>query len=319
MTIRPDGHDSPTSIVGEFRGLPALHLRSGDGANATLLLHGAHLVAWCPPGLGEQLYLSPSAVFDGRAAIRGGVPVIFPQFDRNGDLPRHGFARTRSWQPLSLVQGERHALAVLRLVDDAASFALWPQRFIAELSVHIAGSRLDIELAIEHRDGASDGNGSDDNGNTPDPAPVEPLRFTAALHTYLRVDDAALASIDGLHRLRYFDKVRATEQIDAASRLRADGELDRIYFDVAKPLVLHDGGRVVDISSHGFPDAVIWNPGPERAVQLDDLPDDGWREMLCVEAAAIGTPVVVPAGECWVGRQTIEIRNDVGEQPLAPD
>lgn len=28
----------------------------------------------------ENLYLSETAVFDGKAAIRGGIPVVFPQF-----------------------------------------------------------------------------------------------------------------------------------------------------------------------------------------------------------------------------------------------
>jgi glucose-6-phosphate 1-epimerase len=43
----------------EFRGQPALHLRAPDGAQATVLLHGGHLVSWVPAGGEEQLYLSP--------------------------------------------------------------------------------------------------------------------------------------------------------------------------------------------------------------------------------------------------------------------
>jgi glucose-6-phosphate 1-epimerase len=35
------------------------------------------------------------------------------------------------------------------------------------------------------------------------------------------------------------------------------------------------------------------------------MPPDGWRHMLCVEAAAVRTPVIVPAGEEWYGRQTL--------------
>lgn len=300
----------PELIEGEFRGMPALHLQSGDGARATVVLHGAHLVSWQPAGQAEQLYLSPTAVFDAHAAIRGGVPVIFPQFDRQGVLPRHGFARTARWLPQKLEQGDHHALAVLRLIDDEASLAIWAHRFVAELSVQIGASRLDVELAVECRE--------------PDAAiesvataarSVEPLRFTAALHTYLRVSDAAAARVDGLQRLRYFDKVRSTEQVDSAPRLMADGELDRIYFDVAKPLQLHDGSRRVEIFNHGFPDVVVWNPGAERAALLDDLPNDGWRDMFCIEAAAIGKPVVVRAGECWIGRQTI-VAEDTGDARL---
>ena len=119
--------------------------------------------------------------------------------------------------------------------------------------------------------------------------------------------DAGQSQVDGLHRLRYFDKVAGTEQIDMTARLVPQGELDRIYFDAARPLTLNDGNRQLAISAQGFRDAVIWNPGTELARRLPDLPDDDWRGMLCIEAAAIGMPVEVLPGDCWIGRQTIDV------------
>lgn len=285
----------PAVTVSDFHGQPALHLRAGDGAQAWVLLHGAHLVSWRSADGAEQLYLSPRAGFDGRQAVRGGVPVIFPQFNQRGPLPRHGFARQRAWLPLSLEQGAEDALAVLRLIDDAETRALWPQAFVAEMSLRITGARLDIELAVEHREPEEAG-----------PSPNE-LVFTAALHSYLRVADVAAARLRGLHRLRYEDSVKGTEQIDAAPELTVAGETDRIYFDVARPLCLHDGARRVAISAQGFADAVVWNPGAEACARLADMPPDGWREMLCIEAAAIGTPVRLPVGDCWIGRQTLQV------------
>ncbi|MBW8778377.1 MAG: D-hexose-6-phosphate mutarotase, partial [Burkholderiales bacterium] len=38
----------------EFNGHPAVALQSSDGARATILLHGAHLVSWVPAGGQEQ-------------------------------------------------------------------------------------------------------------------------------------------------------------------------------------------------------------------------------------------------------------------------
>jgi glucose-6-phosphate 1-epimerase len=55
----------------------------------------------------------------------------------------------------------------------------------------------------------------------------------------------------------------------------------------------------------GFPDAVIWNPGAERGAALKDLEPDGFRRMLCVEAAVVETPVLLPAGKRWTGAQSI--------------
>lgn len=294
----------PTSAVSlsDFHGLPALQLQAGDGARATVLLHGAQLVSWVPAGGAEQLYLSTRAVFDGLQAVRGGVPVIFPQFNQRGPLPRHGFARQLAWEALSLESSADDALAVLRLADDAQTLILWPQRFVAELSVRITGSRLDVELAVEHPERG-------DAALWSDPSP-QPMRFTAALHTYLRVGDAPAARLDGLQRLRYIDSVRNTQQIDMAPHLTPDGELDRIYFDAARPLTLNDGARRVEISASGFPDVVVWNPGAERGAAIADMPPAGWRNMLCVEAAAIGVPRELKVGEWWTGRQTLTVLPD---------
>ena len=36
--------------------------------------------------------------------------------------------------------------------------------------------------------------------------------------------------------------------------------------------------------------------------------DDGYRRMLCIEAAAIDKPVRLDAGRTWLGRQTLTAR-----------
>src|SRR5262245_34324600 len=81
----------------DHHGLPALRLTAADGATALVTHYGAHALSWIPAGGDERLYLSETAVFQPGTAIRGGIPVIFPQFGTLGPLPRHGFARTRTW------------------------------------------------------------------------------------------------------------------------------------------------------------------------------------------------------------------------------
>jgi len=58
----------------------------------------------------------------------------------------------------------------------------------------------------------------------------------------------------------------------------------------------------------GFPDAVIWNPGPVRASRLADLEPDGYLRMVCVEAAVAGTSVTLNPGEAWHGAQIISTK-----------
>ena len=71
---------APPAVPGAG-GLPKIVLEAPDGARAELYLHGAHVTAWTPAGAGdERLFLSAASEFRADAAIRGGVPVIFPQF-----------------------------------------------------------------------------------------------------------------------------------------------------------------------------------------------------------------------------------------------
>jgi glucose-6-phosphate 1-epimerase len=59
------------------------------------------------------------------------------------------------------------------------------------------------------------------------------------------------------------------------------------------------------VTASGFPDTVIWNPGPEKAAALVDMEPDGYRSMLCIEAAVIGQPVKLEPGAAWRGTQTL--------------
>ncbi|WP_395698838.1 D-hexose-6-phosphate mutarotase [Aquabacterium sp.] len=268
-------------------GQPAMRLRAPDGAEATVLLHGGHIVSWVPAGDVERLYLSPRAMAGEGQAVRGGIPVIFPQFEKRGPLPRHGFARTRAWQWVEGIERGGHVIGVLQLTDDEATRAIWPHRFEAELSFSLSGLRLDVELAVQ---------------NTGD----APLTFTAALHTYLRCDDLRRARLSGLYGTRYLDSLsgeRHEQQIDPQGFV---GEIDRIYFDVAQPVALATAMGRMTIEAEGLPDIVVWNPGPDKAAAMADLPPEDWLEMLCIEAACIGRPITLQPGEDWAGRQGFE-------------
>lgn len=273
-----------------------VRLTAPDGATATLSLHGGHLLSWQPVGGVEQLYLSPRSEYAPGKAIRGGVPVCFPQFAERGSLPRHGFARTALWELVSQEQGQDDALAVLRLRDSDATRAIWPHAFELELSVRVSGRSLDIELAC-------------DNLGQPGDAP---LQFTAALHTYLRVGDLDAVSVEGLAGLRYFDAVKQTEALQRMDLLLTGEkgvlDLDRIYFGVKeRPLLVSEDRRQLTLQQQGFDDTVVWNPGPERCAKLADMPPQDWSQMLCVEAACVGRPIELQPGESWVGRQSLAL------------
>jgi len=268
-----------------FDGQPALAIRAPDGAQATVLLRGAHLVSWIPAGGEEQLYMSPTARHDGQNAVRGGVPVVFPQFNERGPLQRHGLVRTRTWEATESVVRGAHALGVLRFTDNDETRATWPVSFEAELTVSIAGSTLEIEFAATN---------TGDRG----------FDFTAALHTYLRTNDALKLQLEGLQNHEFEDALNGGEvRRQWGDVLTVVGPVDRVYHEVQRSLTLRELGRRVEISQQGFEDVVVWNPGSEA--KLADMPAGDWQRMICVEAACVQHPVHLPAGETWTGMQTL--------------
>src|SRR5512147_590366 len=127
--------------------LPKIILASPDGARAEVYLHGAHVTSWIPAGDQERLYLSTASEFRSGAAIRGGVPVVFPQFSTWGPLPKHGFVRNRAWELIGVSAGS----ARFQLSDSDATRVIWPHAFLAEFSVTVSERRLVMELAITNR------------------------------------------------------------------------------------------------------------------------------------------------------------------------
>lgn len=275
-----------------FHGVPALLLESGGGASAVVSLFGAQVLSWQPANGEEWIYLSPRAVFGGAQPIRGGVPICFPQFATQGELPRHGLLRTRTWKLAEKREGEAggangEIMVTLTLDDDSASRSLWPQRFAAELTVLLSDERLDIELAIENRG-------------------EQAFDFTAALHSYFSVGDIEDVSIDGLRGLSYRDAVDGgAVKTERGNVVMIRGEVDRVYRAAPDTLMLNEPHRSLGIHSENFPDVVVWNPGPERTAAIGDLPADGWQHMLCVESGVIEQALTLPAGETWWGRQSL--------------
>ena len=282
----------PNSLVQSGPGgLPFVTLVAPDGARAVVCLHGAHVTSWVPAGEhGDRLFLSSRSEFRAGTAIRGGVPISFPQFATQGPLPRHGFGRLTPWELVSSEGGGVEAAAVFRLADSAETRAIWPHAFVAELTVRVAGAAISMEFAVTNTGG-------------------EPFSFTAALHTYLRVGDVREAAVVGLQGTRYRDKAASeTEPEDRERELRIDGEMDRVYLNAPRVVEVREPGRTVEVEATGFADIVVWNPGAEAAARLSDMEPDGHLRMRCVEAAAAGSPVHVAPGARWVGSQTLTAR-----------
>ena len=57
----------------------------------------------------------------------------------------------------------------------------------------------------------------------------------------------------------------------------------------------------------GFADVVVWNVGETFGAKMDDLGVGQSRQFVCVEAAAVGTPITIEPGSSWTGSQTLAV------------
>ena len=296
LTTEPRAQASRTIAVCQHttcRGQPALQVSLPQGDSILVSLQGAQVLSWVSEGR-ERLFLSPLARFDGHSAIRGGVPLCFPQFNQRGPLVKHGFARNLGWQ----VQGEpvltqAGATLSLCLTDSAPTFETWPFHFVAVVQLALSPGVLNISLSVTQT-------------GAPEEVTSE-LTFTGALHTYLAVDDVERATLSGLGGQSEWNAV-TDEHGRAADKLVFDGEFDRVYAAAGGKLCLTDGDHRLLISQgDSFADTVVWNPGAALCAQLSDMSKDAHRHMLCVEAAAVHTAVTVPSGATWQGWQRLEV------------
>ncbi len=291
-----------------FHGQPCVEISLRQGDRVCIALHGAHVLSWQTVDGKEQLYLSPAAKFDGVSPIRGGVPVCFPQFNQRTlgahPLPKHGFARTQPWTLLGIEQLDNRAQARLQLPSNDATRAMWPHEFAAILTVQLEPGHLRITFEVQNTG-------------------PESWLFALALHTYLQVDDIGQTFLEGLQGLAYWDAVQNLRQPDirqtqpregAGGTLAFTSETDRVYEGIhhtahAHLLLLQQAGATLQISqSPNLSEVVVWNPGATLSASIEDMTDDGYRHMLCVEAACINTPVMLAAGERWSGWQAFAVR-----------
>ena len=280
-------------VVAGINGMPRLELTHDSGSMAHVYLSGAQLTSWIPVGWHDMLYLSRRARFAPGVPIRGGIPVIFPQFADSGPLPRHGWLRTVEWKVSGAPSDSEDAThALLYSEDTLASRKIWPHAYRAELDVTVDENALTVALSIFNT-------GADS------------FSFTSALHSYFSLGDVRESHVEGLRGVRYLDKTDGfTERTESVDKVGIDRMTDRIYQGVPGPVVLHDhaSGAFLGIAASGFPDIVVWNPWEQGATQIDDMPDDDYLRMICVEAALTVTPFALAPGERWTGAQRLTVQ-----------
>jgi glucose-6-phosphate 1-epimerase len=259
------------------------------------------------------LFLSRDAKLDGSKAIRGGVPLVFPQFGQpDKSMPQHGFLRVTFWTvDKSSIYDLPDSAGVTYMLDlkdvKNARGGAWDvetTKYDCKLFYHIKidGKSFTTELEIQN------------TGTVEFP-------FQTLLHTYYVVDDkAALDSkqcnVTGLAGYSVDDKISKTTYIHEESKdpIIIDGEIDRVYNppppstqtsnyknNGVNVIVAVGGGNTMKVSATGEVDGesvavscVVWNPHIEKAEGMSDFTNDQYHEMICVEPGLLAGETLRP-------------------------
>lgn len=283
-----------SNIIHDDDGSPSrIILKEHTGSTAEVLFQGGQVVSWKNERREELLFRSNKTLWKPPKAIRGGIPISFPQFGIFGSLERHGFARNKVWSlddsPSPLPPAKSQSTVDLILKSTEEDLKIWPHRFELRLRISISAGKLTLIPRVRNID-------------------TKPFSFTFSLRNYLSVSDISEVRVEGLETLDYFDNLqqgeRFTEQADA---ITFDCETDRVYLSTPTKTAIidHEKKRTYVLQKEGMPDAVVWNPWDKKSKSLPDLGDEDYKKMLCVDSAAVETPITLKPSEEWKGRQEL--------------
>lgn len=258
-----------------WKGYPIIRIEACE-AQAVVSLLGGQVISYLPKGQEDMFWVSQT-LKQPPSPIRGGVPVCWPYFSRQGqseDVPFHGVARNAFWQ---LTSQHHHSDGRVTLRLDAPQFKNYSLRLSMELEIgHVLKQRILTK-------------------NIGD----EGFSLTQALHSYFKVSKVDGVKVSGVNRCRFVDKyeggLTAHQQLGdwTLNDRHNPGHSDRVYQDVKGRFEIVDENykRSIQILTEGSQSLVIWNPGEIGAAELDDIGMQ-WSSFLCVETVNAGEDVI---------------------------
>lgn len=289
-----------------------------SGAHATVSLTGATVTSYVDSASHEMIFVSRLAKLDGSKAIRGGIPLVFPQFGQpDPDMPQHGFLRANKWKLGESEENDDYCACDFELLmtdnmRDRGSGKWAPNGELdcsVVLTVKVTSMSLTTILTIKN------------TGNVPIENPQ------ALFHTYYKIEDGKATnketcSVFGLKGYNVLDKVPAQDGdktfVQEEDYVTISRETDLIYSNPLKT----DLEVEISTGSHSrvFLKAtgtlnekkqpisvVVWNPFIEKAKALGDFGDDQYHDMICVEPGLLNeSGIPLNADENLVFSQTLE-------------
>jgi len=285
------GIENHVEFVSGEGGLTKARLQLKSGTSAEIYLQGATVVSFKNEKGKELIYVSPKAIFSTDKAIRGGIPICFPQFGA-GKLPQHGFVRNNPWIVVGTNNPSPNEVSItLRFEDNEKHQGIWNNSFTAEIETKITFDSEKSKSIFRQNFSVTNNNDKD------------PFDFTAALHTYFAINDIHKISVSPLNDLSYFNKVKNSDEKQIDKALNITGETDRIYYNAPDTVVISEDGNEIFVEKKNFSDFVVWNIWVDKCKDIADLHPDSWKKYICVEATQVGKPITLAPNKTWTASQ----------------
>ena len=239
---------------------------TNDSACGKIAVQGAHLFHFALNGEEPILWLSETSDMEHGKHIRGGVPICWPSFGMNNpELPQHGFARNRMFDLVNIIEVDAGTTQVImELNDSKKSRREWDYKFNLQITITIS-KELTIELKTTNLD-------------------TKTFTFTQALHTYFNISDISSVSISGLENKPFLETLTHSNKVQDGE-ITFNLEVDSVYQEVDKEIVLKDKNRAIKINNKGSSSVVVWNPWIDKAKRMSGMKDDAYKEFVCIETA----------------------------------
>ncbi|CAH0485203.1 unnamed protein product [Peronospora farinosa] len=284
-----------------------------DGSTAEISLFGAQVLSFrasMDRNL-DILFLSKRSFMDFEQPIRGGIPIIFPNFGSREGFPSHGFARTTNWTLISSknsYEEKTPSMATFTMESSEKTRAIWPVDFKLEYEVKLYANELTTALHVTNTF-------------------TQQIEFHALLHNYLWVDDVRNkgAVVSGLKGVNYFDKVAKVNKTESREYIDFAAETDNVYRNAPDEVqILIDGTntvqRTVSVRKEGSissmdnqevlktkTDLVVWNPWVERAKAMQDFDNEEYKNMVAIEPGRVSEMQPLLAGKTYTLKQSISV------------
>jgi len=232
-------------------------------------------------------YASPIQEGPGRT-VRGGIPVLFPQFGDRGSLRKHGWARDVAW---TLVHEEAtHTGCSLEMQLDVGedNQSDWPHAALLNLSVRVEPRRLQVAMKV-HNTGKSE------------------FLWAGGLHPYWATADVLRSELTGLNGASVQDRYQPEHKSGSGQPLTWTGAPCECLFEGQQPIEFKTPDHTLQLSMTGFDQWMVWNPGQSGAMGIPDLPNEDWQRFVCIEPVIVDRQVTLRPGESFTGTLQVDL------------